>query len=79
MLNLTELLDHYGTEEQCSEALYRWRWPDGFRCPRCGNDRFCQLTFRGLRQCNGCRVRSFADTGGPARGATVLQLFTANT
>lgn len=54
-LDYEEFLEHYGTEEQCFDALYRWRWPEGFRCPHCGHDRYCQLTHRKLLQCNRCR------------------------
>jgi hypothetical protein len=25
----------YGTEDQCREAVMRWRWPSGFVCPVC--------------------------------------------
>jgi hypothetical protein len=32
-LSLREFLDRYGTEAKCRRALYRWRWPAGFRCP----------------------------------------------
>ena len=31
-ISLNEFLSLYGTEEQCFDALYRWRWP-GFVCP----------------------------------------------
>ncbi|MHB8189935.1 MAG: transposase [Ferrimicrobium sp.] len=27
--------NHYGTQQQCREALFAKRWPDGFVCPRC--------------------------------------------
>ncbi|MBP6734820.1 MAG: transposase, partial [Chromatiaceae bacterium] len=35
-LRLPDFLKEYGTEEQCAQALERWRWPQGFICPRCG-------------------------------------------
>ncbi|WP_080639434.1 transposase [Teredinibacter turnerae] len=25
----------HGTEEQCFEALFSWRWPEAFICPEC--------------------------------------------
>jgi transposase-like protein len=34
--NLTELEAAFATEESCRAYLARLRWPDGFRCPRCG-------------------------------------------
>ena len=33
----------YGSEERCREALARWRWPDGFICPKCGEREHCVL------------------------------------
>ena len=54
-LGLNEFLKQYGEENQCLDALFKWRWPHGFRCPHCGHDQCCQLTLRNLRQCNRCR------------------------
>ena len=36
---LTELEANFWTEEACRAYLTRLRWPDGFRCPRCGGNR----------------------------------------
>ena len=72
-LSLNDFLERYGTEEQCFEALYRWRWPDGFRCPHCGHDRHCELTNRKLQQCNRCR-RQTSVTAGTVFGSTKLPL-----
>ena len=33
--SLVQFMDEYGSEEKCTEALFRWRWPNGFLCPRC--------------------------------------------
>ena len=60
-----EFIEHYGTEEQCFDALFQWRWPDGFRCPHCGHDRYCQLTHRKLLQCNRCRRQTSVTAGSP--------------
>lgn len=28
--SLFEFIKEYGTEGQCHQALYKWRWPTGF-------------------------------------------------
>ena len=53
-LSLNEFLKHYGTEDQCFDALYAWRWPQGFQCPHCGHAQCCQLANRKLQQCYRC-------------------------
>ena len=53
-ISLNAFLSLYGTEDQCFDALYQWRWPNGFLCPHCGHDRCCQLNSRKLQQCNRC-------------------------
>ena len=27
--SLVQFMDEYGTEEKCTQALFRWRWPNG--------------------------------------------------
>lgn len=62
-LSLNEFIKHYGTEQQCCEALAQWRWPEGFQCPSCGHDQHCQLAYRQLRQCNRCRHQTSLTAG----------------
>ena len=72
-LSLNQFLSRYGTEEQCFDALYRWRWPHGFVCPHCGHDRGCQLTTRKLQQCHRCH-RQTSITAGTIFDSTKLAL-----
>jgi len=72
-ISLNEFLSLYGTEEQCFDALYRWRWPEGFVCPNCGHDRHCQLTTHKLQQCYRCN-RQTSITAGTLFEATKLPL-----
>ena len=60
--NLTELEENFGTEEACRAYLARLRWPDGFRCPRCGGERSWPV--RGvLLECSGCGYQSSVTAG----------------
>src|SRR5258708_39979189 len=45
----------YGTEDQCREAVMRWRWPSGFVCPVCGGKHHSLVKTRALYQCAACR------------------------
>lgn len=71
--DLTEFEARFATEEACRQYLFRLRWPDGFRCPRCGHEKYWPL--RGvLLQCVGCGHQAsvtagtiFQDTRSPLR------------
>ena len=62
-ISLNEFISLYGTEDQCFDALYQWRWPNGFLCPHCGHDRCCQLNSRKLQQCNRCHRQTSITAG----------------
>ena len=70
--DLTEFEARFATEEACRHYLFRLRWPDGFRCPRCGGEKYWPL--RGvLRKCAACGHQAsvtagtiFQDTRSPA-------------
>lgn len=63
----------YGTEEKCRDALFSWRWPEGFECPACGGFAHCELERRALLQCNACRTQTSL-TAGTLFAATKLDL-----
>lgn len=55
-LSMFEFLERYGTEQQCEDAVFEMRWPEGFVCPRCASKE--STGFRRGRQpyqqCCGC-------------------------
>ena len=61
--SLIDLFQHYGTENQCIQALYKWRWPNGFNCPKCSCNQYCYLQKRKLYQCNGCHHQTSLISG----------------
>uniref|UniRef100_UPI00286F06E6 transposase n=1 Tax=Desulfobulbus sp. TaxID=895 RepID=UPI00286F06E6 len=42
-MSLPQFLSQYGTEKQCRAALFSMRWPQGFRCPKCGHGAYCEI------------------------------------
>lgn len=60
--NVTELETNFATEEDCRAYLARLRWPDGFRCWRCGGGKSWPV--RGvLFQCAGCGLQTSVTAG----------------
>jgi transposase-like protein len=62
-LSLSEFQEHYGTEEQCREAILAWRWPTGFVCPACGCRKHAIVGKRRLYLCHGCRKQTSVIAG----------------
>ena len=76
-LSMVEFMQQYGTEAKCYRALYRARWPRGFRCPACGDRRRSQFR-RGRQayyQCRACRHQTTL-LSGTLLEATKLPLHT---
>jgi len=62
---MPEFFRRFGTEVQCALAVERMRWPDGFRCPRCGNSGHYRVVqdARKLFQCHACRHQTSLTAG----------------
>src|SRR5204863_219280 len=50
---LADFERRFRSEEACRDYLFRVRWPEGFRCPRCGESRAWRLR-SALWQCANC-------------------------
>jgi hypothetical protein len=74
-LSETGFMALYGTEDLCRAALERWRWPQGFSCPKCGCGEHCIVGPRKLYQCNDCR-RQTSLTSGTIFNSTKVPLTT---
>jgi transposase-like protein len=62
-MNLVKLIEQYGSEDACRNALAELRWPDGVRCPRCDTDKVTPYAKRDQYDCRECDYR-FSVTSG---------------
>jgi transposase-like protein len=58
---LQEFEARFSTEAGCRDYLFQLRWPDGFRCPRCGGRK--AWTIATLLQCTGCDHQTSVTAG----------------
>jgi transposase-like protein len=56
-MSLIEFQQKFATEEACQQHLFRIRWPNGYRCPRCGHDQASFHSTRHLYQCKACKYQ----------------------
>ena len=70
---LGEFQRRFGDEEACRLSLAESRWPDGFRCPRCGSEAALELPARLLWRCRRCG-RETSVTAGTVLHRTRLPL-----
>jgi transposase-like protein len=56
-ITLPELIEQYGSEDQCHAFLEELRWPDGVECPRCQSKKISRIAKRRQFDCDGCRYQ----------------------
>jgi len=59
---VAELEQRFSTEEACREYLFQLRWPEGFRCPICGQSEAWKLK-GGLFRCTACAHKTSVIAG----------------
>ena len=59
---LGELEARFSTEDACLEYLSQLRWPDGFRCPRCGHSKGWPVR-ESLMECEACGYQASITSG----------------
>lgn len=59
---LGELEACFSNEEACRAYLFALRWPDGFRCPRCGHEKAWPVGGT-LHQCSRCDYKASVTAG----------------
>lgn len=60
--NLSEFDSWFSTEDACRDYLVSLRWPEGFRCPRCGRADAWALPNL-LYECRGCGLQTSVTAG----------------
>ena len=62
-LSLLQFQKKFGTEKACQKQLFRLRWPEGFKCPRCGHAEAYFHRTRHLYQCKSCGYQASLTAG----------------
>lgn len=58
-----EFVKRFGTEIKCEAYMFQWRWPKGFKCPKCGHNKFFLHETRLLYECKKCRRQTSITAG----------------
>jgi transposase-like protein len=74
-IDLCELVERFGDDQQCRNYLEHLRWPKGIRCPKCGGERLSSILKRDQYNCDNdsCRYQ-FSVTAGTVFHDTHLAL-----
>ena len=62
-MDLITFQRRFGTEKACRKRLFLMKWPDGYRCPRCGESKHYHIEDRGLYQCVACKHQASLTAG----------------
>lgn len=64
-MNLIQFQTKFSKEEACEAYLFKFKWPEGFICPKCGHTHFYKVSTRKLPlyECTNCHYQSTVTVG----------------
>jgi transposase-like protein len=61
-MDLLEFEKEFSTDKQCLDYLFKLRWPDGYRCPRCDGDKAWRINENKFK-CKNCGYQTTVISG----------------
>ena len=62
-LTIFEFQEKFPDNDSCQNYLAEMKWPDGFKCERCGHNRYCAGKLAHARQCTKCKCQATPTSG----------------
>jgi len=62
-ISFLQFREKFNSEEACREHLFKMRWPDGFKCPRCNCESYYVISTRNLYECTNCNYQASVIVG----------------
>ena len=62
-MNFIDFINRFKTEEDCLAHFFNIRWPNVFKCPKCGHGEHTFLSKRNLYQCHQCGHQASTTAG----------------
>jgi transposase-like protein len=62
-MNFIAFMERFKTEEDCQEHFFKIRWPEGFKCPKCGYEKYAFIKERNLYECLHCGHQASVKAG----------------
>ena len=62
-ITFEEFRTRFSTEDACRAELFRFRFPNGFVCPKCGCTEYYPVRGRNTFQCRACRHQTSVTAG----------------
>ena len=67
-----EFQEYFRDRQRCMEYLFEQKYPDGYKCPRCGHGHGHHLAKRGgMFQCGKCHYQESAKIGTVMQGSKI--------
>ena len=62
-LSFMQFKNLFNSEDACRDHLFKIRWPNGFKCPKCGHETYYVISSRNLFECTACHYQASVTVG----------------